>query len=278
MATEEQDIKALAVTHGMSVEILQTTAKVESIVQRVSPDALAALPAMTRTVVLAKGMHDLRQAMTKDLVSTVFMPLQGYKLGFRTDKDKEGGYPWEIVRDVAIEAMVRGFQPCGNEFNIIGGNFYATKEGMDRKVSEFPGLTNLNLVPGVPKMGDGGALVPYEATWKINGKPDRLECKLTKTTEGEEDRRIPVKVNSGQGADAILGKAERKMLARIYKRISGQTIDEADVVDTVGEAVVADRRAQGTDAATQDLINKHKAKSDPKNATPERQREMGEDG
>lgn len=273
--TTEQDIKALAKTHGMGIEILQDTHKVESIVQRVSTDALAELPPMTRTVVLAKGMHDLRQAMTEQLVTTVFMPLQGYKLGFRTDKDKEGGYPWEIVRDVAIEAMVRGFQPCGNEFNIIGGNFYATKEGMDRKVREWPGLTGLNLVPGVPKMSEGGALVPYEATWKINGRPDRLDCKAT----ADEDRRIPVKVNSGQGADAILGKAERKMLARIYKRLSGQTIDEADIVDTVGEAVTVDKRAQGTDGAAQDLVNKHKGKvgSDPKASSQPQERQMGED-
>lgn len=270
MANENQT-KELAVTHGMSVAILENTQKVETIVQRVSPDALATLPPMTRTVLLAKGMHDLRTALTKELVETVFMPLQGTKLGFRADKD----YPWEIVRDVAMEAMLRGFQPCGNEFNIIGGNFYATQEGLERKVTEFPGLTNLILTPGVPVMKDGGSLVPYEATWKLHGREDYLDCSLTKTPEGEQDRRIPVKVNNGQGADAILGKAKRKMLARICQRISGQSIPEGDIVDTVGEAVAVERRAQGTDAATQDLINKHKTKSAPKNEAPAR--EPGED-
>jgi hypothetical protein len=215
-----------------------------------------------QTVVLAKGMRDLREAMSEKLVKYVFMPMQGTKLGFRTDKDKDGGYPWDIVRDCAMEAMLRGLRPIGNEFNIIGGNCYTTLEGFDRKLAEFPGLTDLELTPGVPVLKDGGALVPYEASWKVNGKPDSLECTQTTSTDGViTDRRIPVRVNSGQIVDAILGKAKRKMLARIYERISGIKTPDGDVIDTVGEAVEVDTQVQGTDAAAQALIDKHKAKA-----------------
>lgn len=58
--------------------------------------------------------------------------------------------------------------------------------------------------------------MPMKATWLLHGKPDSLEvC-------------IPVRVNSGMGADAILGKATRKILGRIHARITGsnQMIDD----------------------------------------------------
>lgn len=263
----------LAAIHGLGSALIQASSKIEEIVARCRPEHITALPPTLQTLVLAKGMHDLRQAMTKEVVDKLFMPLQGTKLGFRTDKDKDGGYPWEIVRDCVIEAMLRGFRPIGNELNIIGGNFYATQEAFDRKVTEFPGLTNLELRPGVPVLKDGGALVPYEASWLLDGKPDCISCNVTKTPEGEIlDRRIPVRVNSGQGADAILGKAKRKVLARIYERISGVRIPEGDVVDTVGEAVETDKRAKGTDAAAADLVNKHKAKAG------QQEREPGQEG
>lgn len=227
---------ALAKVHGLPDELVKGTSAVEDIVSRTSSEDVAKLPSMAQTIVLSKGMHDLRKAMNQKLVETVFMPLQGTKLGFRTDKDKDGGYPWDVVRDVLAEGMIRGFRPIGNEINIIGGNFYATQEGLDRKVSEFPGLTNLTLTPSVPVLKDGGALVAYEASWMINGKVDRLKCTLVKGEDGEPiDRRIPVRVNAGQGADAILGKARRKMLARVYERISGRRLDEGDAIETTGE-------------------------------------------
>jgi hypothetical protein len=275
----------LAKVHGIESKTVQALTKIETIVARVASPEVAALPAMTQTIVLAKGMKDLRDALTKEIVDEVFMPLQGTKLGFRTDKDGNNGYPTEIVKVVMLEALLRGLRPVGNEVNIIGGNLYITKEGLDRMVREWPGLANLQLTPSVPVVKEGGALVGYEATWLLHGKPDCLSATVTKTEDGEVlDQRIPVRVNNGQGADAILGKAERKMLARIYKRLSGVTVPEGDVIDTTGEAVAADKRAQGTDGAAKALVDKHgsrpaaaasaPAAEEPKKPT----REPGEEG
>lgn len=248
--------------YGLDPALVRDTEKVESIIALYKPDAIAHLPAMTQAIVLGQGMRSLRTAMTQKLVEYVFMPLQGSKLGFRTDKDKDGGYPWDIVRDASIEALMRGLRPIGNEFNIIGGNCYTTKEGFERKLEEFPGLSNLLLTPGVPVMKDGGALVPFEATWRLNGKRDELYAAHVTDKDGVvTDTRIPVRVNSGQIVDAIIGKARRKMLARIWERITGIKENDGDVVDTVGVAVAEDKKAQGTDAAVDELIAKHKPKA-----------------
>jgi hypothetical protein len=220
-------------------------------------EAIQDLPHMERTFALANGMQALRNALTEDVVRRVFMPLQGSPLGFRTDKDKDGGYPAGVVRECVMEAMIRGFHPVGNEMNIIAERAYFTKEGFDRKLAEFPGLTDLELFPSVPLQKEGGALVGYHATWKLNGVKDSLICDVVKVDDQQIDRRIPVKVNAGMGADAILGKAKRKFLVRIYERVSRVKTPEGDALDVEGEVV--DERQSKVAQKTEDLVNKHRA-------------------
>ena len=68
------------------------------------------------------------------------MKLQGTALGFRTDKDRNGGYSLEDVKRCLKEAVLKGYQPTNNEFNIIAGNMYPTKNGLERKANEWHGL------------------------------------------------------------------------------------------------------------------------------------------
>jgi hypothetical protein len=161
------------------------------------------------------------------------MPLQGSKLGFVTDKDAGGGYPAEVVREVIIEALLRGFRPVGNEFNIIAGQFYGAKNGFERIVREWPGLTNLRIDLGVPHLvAEKGALVPCEARWRLDGRDMKVECR---PAAGDGfDTRIPVKVNGGMGPDAILGKATRKLYARVYQVLTGCA---SDIVDADGDVL-----------------------------------------
>ncbi len=175
---------------------------------------------------MAAGMRELRNLITADAMEDV-MQLQNTALGFRTDKSKDSkppqpeGYPVDVVKDCIIEASLRGLRPVGNEFNIISGRVYVTKEGFARLVREYPGLTDLRLQPQVPRMRDGGALVQFKATWNLDGQPQSLE------------REYPVRVNAGMGADAIIGKATRKMLAAIYGQLTGSehALREGDVTD-----------------------------------------------
>ncbi len=216
---------------------------IEAAVAECGIERISGLPAFMQAVKMAQGISALRAALTDQFVAQAIMPLQGSKLGFLTDKDKEGGYGIHVVREASIEAMLRGFSVVGNEFNIIAGGFYGAKAGFARKVLEFPGLTDLVLEPGVPQLvADKGALVPYTATWRLDGKPMVMACEYTKDGEKVTDRRIPVKVNAGMGTDAVLGKAERKLFARIFQRLNGNTfglvdgeVGDVEPITTTGE-------------------------------------------
>lgn len=195
----------------------------EGIASECGLQSLSTAGQFMRTFRLAAGIRALNQAINSEMMKDI-MFLQGLSLGFRTDKDSGQGYSEDVVKQCLIEAVLRGAYPVGNEFNIIAGRPYLTKEFFTRKVREFPGLTDLRLSPGVPSLSSSGqgALVPYVATWRLNNLPMRLERLARKIDEVTTiDERIPVRVNSGMGADAITGKATRKMLAAIYGQLTG---------------------------------------------------------
>lgn len=194
-----------------------STEKLDALAKRAQSAFLAATGAIAETLVVASAIQELRQAVLP-LVAKV-RPLVGTQLGFRTDRDTsdKGAYPDPIIADVLVEAVARGLKWTGNEFNIISGRLYITKEGYSRLVHELPNLTDLELTPSVPGIRDGGAVVKYKATWKLDGKPSVLE------------REIPVRLNSGMGADAAIGKATRKMLASIHARVTGSVHSFADM-------------------------------------------------
>lgn len=219
----------------------KTLLTIESIVAECGLINSAAGSHFVRAVKMAAGIKALRQVMTEKFLVDYVMPLQGSRLGFKTDKDRDGGYSAIIVRDCAIECLLRGGNLTGNEFNIIAGNTYFTKEFFERAVGEIPGLTDLKTMAGVPVNAPGGegALVPYVATWKMNGQQQTMDCRKSKLEDGTDfEGRIAVRMNKGSGADQILGKAKRKMLARIYQEATGSNITEGDVDEAraVGQA------------------------------------------
>jgi hypothetical protein len=224
-----------------SARLEEVSLAVQSAIAECGFQSISHLPAFTQAIRMAQGVRELRAALTDEFVASTLMPLRGTALGFLTDKDRDDPsyYGIAIVRDCAIEAMLRGFNVVGNEFNIISGRFYGTKAGFERLVAEWPGLTDLVLQPGVPVMSASDktiAAVPYTAEWRVAGKPMAIICQKV---EGALDTRIPVKVNGGMGPDAIIGKATRKMLFRIYQRLNGSSLGlvDGDVNDvlTTGE-------------------------------------------
>lgn len=219
-------------TTALSTEVLGTCKQIEKIAQECSLSALQNQGKFERAFILARGVEQLREIITEDMMKPI-MALQGTSLGFRTDKDKdrEPGYKWEIVRECLIEATLRGWHPVNNEWNIITGRAYGTRNGLARTVLEFPGMVGLKRTFGVPHLSQtgGGAIVKHKATWTLNGIADEIEGELA------------IRVNAGQGADAILGKAHRKQSALILDRLTGsqQSIDgEVDDVDGSSVRVV----------------------------------------
>ena len=86
----------------------------------------------------ARIIKMLREALTDEIMDEFFMPLMNKKHGFKTDRDgkfnKKTGrvselYDKATVREAIIDATLMGLRPTANQFNIIGGTTYPTKEG-----------------------------------------------------------------------------------------------------------------------------------------------------
>lgn len=177
------------------------------------------LQGFERAYATADAIQKLKDLLTPEYLQPI-MALQGNRLGFKSDKDKSGGYPMEVVKNCLIEAVLMGLQPFGNEFNIIAGNTYATKEGVGRLLATWKGL-KYSLICGVPKPNADGKSAVVEATikWTINNESK------------EEVIPISIKMDAYTSVDAMIGKATRKGRAWLISNISGIEIVEADVTD-----------------------------------------------
>ena len=201
----------------------------------------------TKALKLASGIQMLTNAITPAIMVDI-MALQGCGLGFKTDKV----YDQATVKMCLIEALLLGAYPVGNEFNIIAGRPYLTKEFYTRKLREFPGLSFV-ATPGVPAtVGDKGALVPFTITWSLNGRVGTFERLPRKQADGSVvDERIVVRVNSGMGADAIIGKATRKAYKALYDSLSGRTTPDGEADEPID--AVSHQPAKSLDALTKRL-------------------------
>lgn len=199
------------------------------------------LPTFKRTIKVAQWISKVRRAFSNEILDAV-LELRGSKLGFRDDG---GNYSRELIRDILIEGKFRGAEFVGNEINIIGGNLYLTKEFYERLVFTCPRITELAIDWGVPAvLGDRGALVPAWARFKIDGHDVEVACCQT----DDRDTRIAVRVNKGMGVDAIIGKAKRKMYARIWARVSGARWAEADGSREEPEAVEVEGQVETSES------------------------------
>jgi len=181
-----------------------------------------------RTLALGKAVALLAEALDERVMRSI-MKLQNKRLGFKTDNPR--GYDAATVRDALIEAVALGLSPVGNQFNIIGGNMYVTKEGVTTLLRKLPGLSALKLsqkpavirkaaTPGVRK--DGSTYEREEALVTVD---------VAATFKGREVREsydFVIRVNAGMGQDAIAGKAERKARARLYNYLTESSLLEAD--------------------------------------------------
>lgn len=206
-----------------------------------------------KAYLMASAIDSLTLLLTPDYMAPI-MKLQGTKLGFRTDKDKNGGYDMNVVRRCLIEAVFYGLQPCGNQFNIIAGIMYPTKEGLEYKANTMPGLW-YSIVLGVPKVNQEKTSALFDNVrikWALNGEEKR-----------EETIEIPLKIDAYASVDSMQGKAKRKSLAWMLAAITGESVTDGDVTDipTVDSNVAEEIASQankleltmGTDPASESL-------------------------
>lgn len=174
-----------------------------------------------KTFALARAVKSLQEMLTPEIMADI-MPLQGTKLGFDTDNDRDGKkkfYPVAVVKNCLIEALMEGVYPVGNQFNIIAGNMYVAKNGMGQKLKDTPKL-HYSITPGVPhQAGEKGAVVEMDVEWDWNGE------------KGNKKLTVCTRVNSGMGADAIIGKATRKTRAWLFQHLTGREVPEGEADD-----------------------------------------------
>lgn len=194
---------------------------------------------MGKAILLGGSVQQLSDALTDDLMKGILF-LQGTKLGFRTDKDSQNGYPVAVVKNCFIQSMLLGLEPVGNQWNIIAGNMYCTKEGCTHLLKKLDGL-KYSVIPGIPKVVENeagiGALVTVDVQWQYKGTSGKE--KLEFVTKGARDSRG----KAVTGADAYQGKAERKAKNWLYHYLTGSSVGEGDVddvIDTYAEEVIAD--------------------------------------
>jgi hypothetical protein len=206
------------------MNILPATVKQETI-QKLNETVVSVISSngmqgFERAFLIAEAAQQLKLALTSDYMIPI-MQLQGTKLGFKTDRDDKGGYDESTVKNCLIEAVLTGVQPFGNQFNIIAGNCYITKEGFGHLLSKYPGL-EAEFIPALPRINQEktSAAILMKITWKLNNESQTREIDFA------------VKMNQFMGTDAVIGKATRKARAWLFWRLTGVEVGDGDATDT----------------------------------------------
>ena len=169
-----------------------------------------------KSFMLADSIDALRNLLTPKVMER-FMRLQNTTLGFKTDQPT--GYPPEVVRECLISAALQGVYPVGNQFNIIAGNCYITKEGMGQLLKNI-GMKYM-ITPLATRFEPPMAKQPMEIVWEWNGKTHKQVVEFqVRFTENM--------AKAGVGVDAVIGKATRKARAWLYLFITGLEVKEGD--------------------------------------------------
>jgi hypothetical protein len=183
------------------------------------------LQSFEKAFAMAGAIKELKSLMTAEVMEPI-MQLQGSQLGFKTDKDKNGGYDIETVKNCVITATLMGVMPVGNQFNIISNSCYITKEGFEYLLNKIPNLRK-SVTHDLPRIqGDKGAILMH-IEWQIGNKEA-----LKQSVE------FPIKVNSFMGADAVIGKGKRKAYAWLYSQVTGLNYTDGDIDDVQKGRVV----------------------------------------
>jgi hypothetical protein len=183
------------------------------------------IEAFDRAFQMANAIETLRTLLTKEVMQPI-MNLQGSQLGFKTDKDKNGGYDLKTVTDCLITATLSGVMPTGNQFNIIAGNAYITKEGFEYLLSKVNGL-KYKVTHDLPRIQTDKAAILMHIEWSMFGG---------QTEKVSQD--FPIKSNSYTGADGVIGKGKRKAYNWLYAQVTGVNLPEGDAAENVGKVTV----------------------------------------
>lgn len=167
---------------------------------------------------ISQAIVALSETLSQEYMKPI-MAMQNNRLGFKTDKDN--GYPESVVKNCLIEAVLTGVEPYGNQFNIIAGNMYITKEGFGKLLKGIEGL-KYDIVFDLPRINPDktSAAVTAKITWSLSSSEQQIK-----------EIPIPVRMNAHMGVDAVIGKATRKARAWLFNTVTGYEVADGDVSD-----------------------------------------------
>jgi len=203
--------------------------------------------ASTKAFYLATCIVDLRQIMNTAEVKTLIRALANTPLGFMCDKPNkkdQSTYSDNELLEACCEALIRGYNLTGNEFNIISGRFYAAKNGLQRKVYGLPGLDNFypDFTIPIKTVGDNRMHVTCKAKFIWQGRPTEMI------------RTFAVNVFDGPAStDAALGKAERKFLAAVYQKLTNEIIPVADMEELAEGTTETEPRTEAGESKAESI-------------------------
>jgi hypothetical protein len=185
---------------------------------------LSATDEFMRPLVLAKAINNLRRAIDADSLA-VLRTMENTPLGFRTDRGD--GYAEHVLRDCMIQAMLDGLSFAGNQWNIIAGAYYVTKEGWTQKLMRL-GATRIVPFASLPDDCDVSEGTPNESgRKKYTAKMGAYaECWLAgekftshmRAADGYDTRRMISAYGKdlAEAMSGIAGKAEATALKKLY--------------------------------------------------------------
>lgn len=167
-------------------------------------------------------VNNLRQALTDEVMKMVFMPLMNTKIGFLTDRtgkpNKRGQtkplYTINEVRDCIIDAASFGLLPTFNQFNILAGRMYPTKEGYTSLLKKIKCQYILNVGQDSASNDANEAIIPVKINYQYRGEKNSFVATF----------HIPK--YSTDGSDQLKGKAERRAKKQLYEYVTGLDLGE----------------------------------------------------
>jgi len=217
---------------------------------------------LLHSAMMGVAVDRLKAMITKD-IADLLMKMMNTQDGFKTDRGEKQSnannrtpYDRQTVIDCTAAALMRGVLFSGNMFNILFGECFITANGWLYKLQQIPGFSDFKVYPGTPAAANGQPAVRIGASWKMNGIKDDL-----RDAKGDEGIVFAVKVQSGMGPEAVVGKAKARAYRLIYETLTNtkQTnVDDDDV------SVLAAAPVNGT------------AKAEPKAETPPATKADGE--
>ena len=252
--TMEKQTTELAETRENTVAeaILKGTQATPEVTRRLSTmsENLASLSAEKMTdfvtmMAVAKTTADMRAALCRPELRAFVMAMQGNPIFFRTDAQ----YPQETVADCIVQGYAFGLPPVGNLFNILGGRFYVTREGVEHKLSKmgvqwsatFGDIQDAMTIKGyVDKRGREHAPTEYK----------RIPVTVEYLYRGETGRFATsklVKAAAGWTVENIQGKATRKAAYDLWRLLaSSEGVAVPAIQDDDPEEVLTATRRQET--------------------------------